>query len=142
MRIAKPDHHAGPVGLLDDEEVDPALDPEGDPEAYADPEEADLVRVTCSHCRKPIALAAQDGGAEDSALPEHALCPTPWDPFGLTVCPGSGRSVGGDAGAAQEPAERGDGGGVARLTLPEGLDWRLQPFSDPPVALPSVRQAA
>ena len=82
----------------------------------------DIFRVTCPDCGQPIALLA-----EEDRLPEHALCASPWNPFGLTVCQGSGR-------AASEAAPR-DGEAVqehgltALLTLPEGLDWRTQPFS-------------
>jgi hypothetical protein len=139
MRTVKHYPHAGPTGLLDGEEgedVDLAVDLEAETEGAAEAE-GDLVRVACPHCRQPIALAA-----EAEALPGHALCPTRWNPFGLTVCPGSGRSVTGDAGPAPAPAAPGHGESAARLALPEGLDWRLQPFSDPPMALPSVRQAA
>jgi hypothetical protein len=139
MRTVKQHPHAGPAGLLDGEEgeeVDLAVDLETETEGAAEAE-GDLVRVACPHCRQPIALSAEAG-----ALPGHALCPTRWNPFGLTVCPGSGRSVTGDAGPTPEPAAPGHGDAAARLTLPEGLDWRLQPFSDPPVALPSIRQAA
>lgn len=81
-------------------------------------------RVDCPNCRQSIALLA-----EEETLPRHALCASPWDPFGLTVCQGSGRPVadaapsGGDEGEARE---RGLG---ELLTLPEGLDWRMQPFS-------------
>ncbi|MGP3970551.1 hypothetical protein [Streptomyces sp. 6N223] len=136
MRTTKQDPHAGPAGLLDAEDVDPALDPEAGTEGDAEAE-GDLTRVACPDCRQPIALSA-----EAEALPEHALCPTRWNPFGLTVCPGSGRNVAGGAGTAPVPAEPRRGESAARLTLPEGLDWRLQPFSDPPVARPLVRQAA
>ncbi|QPP05067.1 hypothetical protein G4Z16_00185 [Streptomyces bathyalis] len=82
----------------------------------------DIFRVTCPDCGQPIALLA-----EEERLPEHALCASPWNPFGLTVCQGSGR-------AASEAASR-DGEAVhehgltALLTLPQGLDWRMQPFS-------------
>lgn len=89
--------------------------------AYED-EAYGIFRVTCPDCGQPIALLA-----EEESLPEHALCASPWNPFGLTVCQGSGR-------AASEAAPA-DGEGVvergltALLTLPEGLDWRTQPFS-------------
>ncbi|UGY90323.1 hypothetical protein [Streptomyces gobiensis] len=89
-------------------------------EAY---ETLEIFRVNCPDCAQPIALLA-----DEKVLPEHALCPTPWDPFGLRVCQGSGRAVD-DAepeGASREPQEH---GAAALLTLPEGLDWRTQPFS-------------
>jgi hypothetical protein len=82
----------------------------------------DIFRVTCPDCGQPIALLA-----EEERLPEHALCASPWNPFGLTVCQGSGRAASeaatldGDAGQEHDL--------TALLTLPEGLDWRTQPFS-------------
>lgn len=83
----------------------------------------EIVRVNCPECAQPIALFA-----DEEQLPEHALCPTRWDPFGLTVCPGTGR-----ASSEARPAD-GEGGAkdedvAALLTLPQGLDWRMQPFS-------------
>jgi hypothetical protein len=90
----------------------------------AEEEMWEIFHVQCPDCRRPIALIE---GEEH--LPEHALCPTPWNPFGLRVCNGSGRPVE-DAGAAGDPTgtEEADVAGVL-LTLPEGLDWRTQPFS-------------
>ena len=82
----------------------------------------DIYRVTCPDCGQPIALLAPE-----ERLPEHALCVSPWDPFGLTVCQGSGRPA---AEAATLDGEDGqDHGLTALLTLPESLDWRTQPFS-------------
>ncbi len=96
--------------------------------AETDDSSYDIFRVQCPDCARPIALLA-----EEDTLPEHALCPTPWNPFGLTVCPGAGRSV--EDAAPIDSAE--DGGDVAALlTLPEGLDWRMQPFSHAGVARP------
>lgn len=95
-----------------------------DAEDGFDDEAYDVHRVACPDCARPIALLA-----DEDVLPEHALCPTPWNPFGLTVCPGSGRAArdarpaAGEAAAADEPDL-----GVL-LTLPAGLDWRTQPFS-------------
>lgn len=93
-----------------------ADEPEG-PETY------EIFRVNCPECRQPIGLFA-----EEEALPEHGLCASPWDPFGLTVCQGSGRPA-----ADAVPHEDGDAlqehDVAALLTLPEGLDWRTQPFS-------------
>lgn len=84
---------------------------------------ADTVRLFCPDCGRPITVYT-----DQERLPEHALCPTPWNPFGLTVCAGSGRAVdeakpveGEGADAEQELA--------VLLTLPAGLDWRTQPFS-------------
>lgn len=133
MRTMKPVRHAGiEPADLDDRDVAgfPDEEPEGDP-----------VRVGCRDCGQPVALTAS---AE--ALPVHAKCPAPWNPFGLTVCPGSGRPVTGDAGAFALP-ESGGTEYEMRATLPEGLDWRLQPFSHAgaggrPVRLHGMRQAA
>ncbi|MFC4494823.1 hypothetical protein ACFPA8_11830 [Streptomyces ovatisporus] len=98
-----------------------AVQEDAAPEAY-DSETYDIFRVTCPDCGQPIALLA-----EEDRLPEHGLCASPWDPFGLTVCQGSGRP-------ASEAAPMGQDGGqehdvTALLTLPAGLDWRMQPFS-------------
>lgn len=83
----------------------------------------DVVRLHCPDCARPIAVFT-----DEDSLPEHALCASPWNPFGLTVCTGSGRPVeealpveGFVAGQEQELA--------LLLTLPDGLDWRTQPFS-------------
>jgi hypothetical protein len=81
-----------------------------------------IFRVHCPDCARPIALLA-----EEDVLPEHALCSSPWNPFGLTVCAGSGRAV---ADAAPLETDGAAGQDVAvLLTLPAGLDWRTQPFS-------------
>ncbi|WP_257578187.1 hypothetical protein [Streptomyces sp. JJ38] len=82
----------------------------------------EIYRVRCPRCAQPIALLA---GEEE--LPEHALCASPWNPFGLTVCEGSGLPAA-SAGAVGdgEPQEQ---DAAALLTLPAGLDWRTQPFS-------------
>jgi hypothetical protein len=82
----------------------------------------DIFRVTCPDCGQPIALLA-----EEESLPEHALCASPWNPFGLTVCQGSGRAAS-EAGAVDGDEDR-EHGLTSLLTLPEGLDWRTQPFS-------------
>ncbi|SEN85551.1 hypothetical protein [Actinacidiphila rubida] len=88
----------------------------------------DVARLFCPDCSQPIAVLD-----DEDRLPEHAVCPTPWNPFGLTVCGGSGRPVAeglpldegrpldGAAGDAPEFA--------VLLALPAGLDWRTQPFS-------------
>ncbi|MFI6349751.1 hypothetical protein [Streptomyces sp. NPDC050560] len=85
--------------------------------------EEDAYRVVCPDCARPIALHS-----DDDVLPRHGMCPTPWDPFGLQLCPGTGRRA---ADAAYTDAAP---GGVEQesaqlLTLPQGLDWRTQPFS-------------
>lgn len=89
----------------------------------SDEETLDIFRVRCPDCRRPIALLA----GED-VLPEHAMCPTPWNPFGLSVCAGSGRCVE-DAGPSENDLETEEQHIAVLLTLPEGLDWRRQPFS-------------
>jgi hypothetical protein len=83
----------------------------------------EMFRVVCPDCARPIALLP-----DEDVLPEHALCSTPWKPFGLTVCPGTGRRVGeaAPAGASPEVHEREM---AVLLALPEGLNWRTQPFS-------------
>ena len=53
-----------------------------------DDEFADVVRLTCPDCGQSIAVL--DG---EPLLPQHALCASPWNPFGLTVCAGAGRPV-------------------------------------------------
>ncbi|MCX4833868.1 hypothetical protein OG746_34600 [Streptomyces sp. NBC_01016] len=83
----------------------------------------EMYRVACPDCGKAIALLA-----EEDVLPEHAHVTSPWDPFGLTVCVGSGRTVTealptDDLVGTQEQAT------ALLLTLPQGLDWRTQPFS-------------
>ncbi|MGP4111742.1 hypothetical protein ACTWP5_12605 [Streptomyces sp. 4N509B] len=124
MRTVKHERHAGPAGGEVDEEWDAEAATDGD---------AELVRITCPDCAQPIACADVD-----EPLPIHALCPTRWDPFGLTVCAGSGRVVGDGAGIRSVATAQRGGEATTRRTLPEGLDWRLQPFSD----VGRVRQAA
>lgn len=91
------------------------------PEAY-ESETYDIFRVTCPDCGQAIALLA-----EEDRLPQHGLCASPWDPFGLTVCQGSGRAASEAASLGQDGSHEHDL--TALLTLPEGLDWRTQPFS-------------
>ncbi|MFI1800144.1 hypothetical protein ACH427_22710 [Streptomyces sp. NPDC020379] len=99
-----------------------------------------MFRVTCPDCARPIALLA-----DEDVLPEHALCPSPWNPFGLTVCPGSGRGVG-SAAPADESQGTQEFDAALMLTLPESLDWRTQPFShiggpgSRPVRVPDMRR--
>ncbi|MFF3763792.1 hypothetical protein ACFYYR_06825 [Streptomyces sp. NPDC001922] len=83
----------------------------------------EIFRVICPDCARAIALLA-----EEEVLPQHALCPTPWNPFGLEVCPGTGRGVAGTTPADGTPAAQ-EQDAAMLLTLPEGLDWRRQPFS-------------
>jgi hypothetical protein len=103
-------------------EPDPAAEAskDGDDDTY---ETYEMFRVVCPDCAQPIALLA-----DEDVLPEHALCPTPWNPFGLTVCAGSGRGAP-DAAAADDSLDAQEQDAALLLTLPEGLDWRMQPFS-------------
>ncbi|OEJ31080.1 hypothetical protein [Streptomyces subrutilus] len=123
------------------------LDP-GEEAAYADDgeylddhEAFDIHHAVCPDCGQSIALVA-----DEEYLPQHALCLTPWNPFGLTVCAGTGRPVG-DAlptvGMVQQPTGPQELEPVVMLSLPQGLDWRTQPFShvggpgSRPVRMPS-----
>ncbi|GAB3182798.1 hypothetical protein [Streptomyces incanus] len=127
-----------PVVELVPEYVDPdALDDELD--AY---DTFEMYRVVCPDCAQPIALLA-----DEEVLPEHALCATPWNPFGLTVCAGTGRSAD-DARPADESAVPQEQDTALLLTLPQGLDWRTQPFShvggpaSRPMRVPAMRRHA
>jgi len=129
----------------------PADDSDGDDDSddtydAFDEDFADVVRLTCPDCGRPIAVFA-----DEDNLPEHALCPTPWNPFGLTVCDGSGRAVTearplADAVRVQDRERDGEWGVL--LTLPVGIDWRTQPFShvggpgSRPMRVPEQRLAA
>jgi hypothetical protein len=145
MRTMKPDHHARQAVPDTEEQASGPLEEEVEMEMEGDVEaDGDLVKVPCPDCGQPIALPTPG-----EALPVHALCPTPWNPFGLTVCPGSGRAAAGGAGPEPRVTALQGVETLARPTLPEGLDWRLQPFSHAgpataggAVRLPSVRQAA
>lgn len=90
------------------------------PDAY---DTFEMYRVICPDCAQPIALLA-----DEDLLPEHALCATPWNPFGLTVCAGTGRGAS-DAKPADESLAAQEQDTALLLTLPQGLDWRRQPFS-------------
>jgi hypothetical protein len=83
----------------------------------------EMYRVLCPDCAQPIALLA-----EEDVLPEHALCASPWNPFGLTVCAGTGRAAT-EAPPADELTGAQEQDTALLLTLPQGLDWRTQPFS-------------
>ncbi|MGW2744617.1 hypothetical protein [Streptomyces sp. NPDC001450] len=109
----------------------PAVEPEPEgvePDAL-EAEELDaydtfeMYRVICPDCAQPIALLA-----DEEILPEHALCASPWNPFGLTVCAGTGRAAT-DARPADESFEPQQQDTALLLTLPQGLNWRTQPFS-------------
>ncbi|UXY26342.1 hypothetical protein [Streptomyces sp. HUAS TT20] len=123
-------------------------EPEGvEPDAY-DSEDADdydtfeMYRVICPDCAQPIALLA-----DEDILPEHALCASPWNPFGLTVCAGTGRAAA-DARPTEESLGQQEQGTAVVLTLPQGLNWRTQPFShvggpgSRPMRVPAMRRQA
>ena len=126
--------------------VEPA--PEGvEPDALEDDEldaydTFEMYRVICPDCAQPIALLA-----DEEVLPEHALCASPWNPFGLTVCAGTGRPAS-EARSADESAEPQEQDTALLLTLPPGLDWRTQPFShvggpgSQPMRVPVMRRHA
>ncbi|MBX9398904.1 hypothetical protein K4749_36315 [Streptomyces sp. TRM72054] len=102
----------------------------------------EMYRVICPDCAQPIALLA-----DEESLPEHALCASPWNPFGLTVCAGTGRRAA-DAHPADESFEPQEQDTALLLTLPQGLDWRMQPFShvggpgSRPMRVPAMRRHA
>jgi hypothetical protein len=122
-------------------------EPEGvEPDAFEDELDAydtlEMYRVICPDCAQPIALLA-----DEEVLPEHALCVSPWNPFGLTVCAGTGRGAV-DARPADESVEPQEQDTALLLTLPQGLDWRTQPFShvggpgSRPMRVPDMRRHA
>ncbi|NBE52909.1 hypothetical protein [Streptomyces boluensis] len=102
------------------EGVEPDADGTDELDAY---DTFEMYRVICPDCVQPIALLA-----DEDTLPEHAKCPTPWNPFGLQVCSGTGRRAS-DARPADENPEAQEQDTALLLTLPQGLDWRTQPFS-------------
>ncbi|MEU8629469.1 hypothetical protein [Streptomyces sp. NPDC048669] len=106
------------TGRTEPEPVDPFEDTA--PDAY---DTLEMYRVTCPDCAQPIALLA-----DEDTLPEHALCPTPWNPFVLTVCAGTGRPASKSRPADESPDVQ-EQETALLLTLPQGLDWRMQPFS-------------
>ncbi|MGW6745078.1 hypothetical protein ACWGDX_30840 [Streptomyces sp. NPDC055025] len=118
-----------PVDLVDGDDID-----------FDDTFE--MYRVVCPDCAQPIALLA-----DEDVLPEHALCPTPWNPFVLSVCAGTGRSAS-DARPADETSEVQEQDTALLLTLPQGLNWRTQPFShvggqgSRPFKVPAVQRHA
>ncbi|WP_105974135.1 hypothetical protein [Streptomyces geranii] len=103
----------------------------------------EMFRVVCPDCAQPIALLA-----DEEVLPEHALCASPWNPFGLTVCAGTGRAAADARPADDESAEPQEQHTALLLTLPQGLDWRTQPFShvggpgSRPMRVPVMRRDA
>ncbi|GAB2914578.1 MULTISPECIES: hypothetical protein [Streptomyces] len=126
--------------------LQPVIEPE--PEGVEPDDEFDaydtfeMYRVICPDCAQPIALLS-----DEDALPEHARVVSPWNPFGLTVCAGTGRSAA-DARSADESVEPQEQDTALLLTLPQGLDWRTQPFShvggpgSRPMRMPMTRRQA
>ncbi|MFE9258325.1 hypothetical protein [Streptomyces sp. NPDC006879] len=86
-------------------------------------EPSDAFRVTCPDCAQSIALCP-----EEERLPQHAVCLNAWNPFGITLCPGTGRTVAGTLPAVEVTLD-GEESEAIVLALPQGLDWRTQPFS-------------
>jgi len=123
-----------PVVEPEPEGVEPAED---ELDAY---DTFEMYRVICPDCAQPIALLA-----DEEVLPEHALCATPWNPFGLTVCAGTGRAAA-EARPADESMDAQEQDTALLLTLPQGLDWRTQPFSHAggpgsrPIRVPVMRR--
>ncbi|MFD3543633.1 hypothetical protein ACFWUQ_29610 [Streptomyces sp. NPDC058662] len=95
-------------------------------EDLAESEGFDIHHAICPDCGQSIALVA-----DEEFLPQHALCLTPWNPFGLTVCAGTGRPAGDALPTVgwPQPQEGAELEQVVHLSLPQGLDWRTQPFS-------------
>lgn len=125
------------TGRTEPEPVD--FDEDTAPDAY---DTFEMYRVICPDCAQPIALLA-----DEDVLPEHALCPTPWNPFVLTVCAGTSRAAA-DARPADESLDVQEQETALLLTLPQGLDWRMQPFSHAggpgsrPLQMPQMRRHA
>ncbi|KJY24739.1 hypothetical protein VR46_42045 [Streptomyces sp. NRRL S-444] len=109
----------------------------------------EIHHAICPDCGQSIALVA-----DEEYLPEHALCLTPWNPFGLTVCAGTGRPASEALPTVGRGHEEPQELEVVLLDLPQGLDWRTQPFSHvggpgsrpvrmpAPTLLPQMRQHA
>ncbi|MGW7365236.1 hypothetical protein ACWGI8_17790 [Streptomyces sp. NPDC054841] len=137
MQIVKRAGRTEPAPVEDTASVGPQEDDEQD---FYDTFE--MYRVICPDCAQPIALLA-----DEDRLPEHALCPTPWNPFVLSVCAGTGRPAA-DARPADESLDVQEQDTALLLTLPQGLDWRTQPFShvggpgSQPIKVPPMRRAA
>lgn len=135
-----------PVLGIEPEGVDPN-DPTGaehddDDDEFDAYDTFEIYRVICPDCAQSIALLA-----DEEILPEHALCASPWNPFGLTVCAGTGRRAS-DAASADASPEAQEQDTALLLTLPQGLDWRTQPFShvggpsSRPMRVPVMRRQA
>jgi hypothetical protein len=101
------------------EDFDDAFQPGPDTDVFAE----SRPRRACPQCG--VVLVVDANGA---AVPEHAVCPSPQDPFGIRLCPGSGTTP---TPAADHPTAR-TPAPTSRppvTVLPVGLDWRAQPFS-------------
>ncbi|WNZ13074.1 hypothetical protein [Streptomyces sp. 11x1] len=113
------------------------VEPDDEFDAY---DTFETYRVICPDCAQPIALLS-----EEDSLPEHARVVSPWNPFGLTACAGTGRSAS-EARSADESVEAQEQDTALLLTLPQGLDWRTQPFShvggpgSRPIRVPVMRR--
>ena len=120
------------------EYVEPDIE-DDEPDAY---DSFETYRVICPDCAQSIALLA-----DEEILPEHALCASPWNPFGHTVCAGTGRSAD-DALPADEAVQLQEQDTAVLLALPQQIDWRTQPFShvggpgSRPVRMPVLRHQA
>ncbi|MEU5836705.1 hypothetical protein ABZ820_23950 [Streptomyces diacarni] len=119
-------HQGEATALLDGSEIS-----DEPPGSVFEDEMYEALRVRCPDCAQAIAVFSQE-----RELPRHGLCASPWNPFGLTVCQGSGRPVRDAEPWDREPKEHTVG---ELLRLPESLDWRTQPFSH--VVLPGSRPA-
>ncbi|WP_406279391.1 hypothetical protein [Embleya sp. NBC_00896] len=81
-------------------------------------------RRACPECGVVLIVEAD---ADRTTVPDHAVCPSARDPFGIRACPGSGAVFADAADAATgtpPPPPR-----PPVTALPVGLDWRAQPFS-------------
>lgn len=84
MQSVKRPGRSVPKRLKSVSEPEPeGVEPDDEFDAY---DTFEMYRVVCPDCAQPIALLA-----DEEVLPEHALCASPWNPFGLTVCAGTGR---------------------------------------------------
>ena len=80
--------------------------------------------MTCPDCAQPIALLA-----DEDTLPEHALCRLAVEPVRADGVPGVGPAGGRGAARPTRPWSAQEQDAAVLLTLPQGLDWRTQPFS-------------
>ncbi|MFE2871282.1 hypothetical protein [Embleya sp. NPDC059259] len=91
-----------------------------------DPTAGAGVRRACPQCGVVLVVV----GADDaSVVPDHAVCPSARDPFGIRACPGSGAVFADPADRAAVPPPPAVSPPPVVAVLPAGLDWRAQPFS-------------